>query len=176
MGEPWIGYSHRGETVRIDAICAKEAGYLTWPCTAASRLNFKVADLKFGRELFKEPWVLAPEFAQVRNQEDAFRVARQWLTQAIDYAHQRKIKIWLGQGDCPTVPPNLAKHSRLATGDFFGDSVSAAGRFRGSGDLGSDASQHDRDLPQGRWLLDLAGRMRLPRHRRPGDPKGAAAV
>ncbi len=55
----------------------------------------------------------------MQNQEEAFQAARQWLTQAIDYAHQRKIKIWLGAGDCPTVPPNLAKHSPLATGDFF---------------------------------------------------------
>ena len=116
-GGPWIEYSYRGETVPMESIYAKESGYLTyvgWSHTAK--------DVKIGREHFKQERVCAPEFANVQNQEQARQVARQWLTQAIDYAHQRKVKIWLARGDCPTVPLSLAKHSRLAAGDdFMGD-------------------------------------------------------
>ena len=43
----------------------------------------------------------------------AYRVARQLLTQVIDYAHERKIQVWLGMGDCPSVAPNLGRKSQL---------------------------------------------------------------
>ena len=129
VGAPYSEYSHRGETLQIEPIYTKDSGYLTWHCTAG---RHTAKDVEIGRELFKQERVCAPEFAKVQNQEEAFQVAREWLTRAIDYAHERKIKIWLGQGDCPTVPPNLAKHSPLATGNFFncrymppGDSVGA---------------------------------------------------
>ena len=46
------------------------------------------------------------------------------LSEVIDYAHQRKIKIWLGKGDCPTLPPNSQEaQPRAADSVFFGTAV-----------------------------------------------------
>ncbi|MGO8747932.1 MAG: hypothetical protein ACLQNE_18310 [Thermoguttaceae bacterium] len=113
----YIEYSHQGEKRQIDPLYTRDSGYLTWHHTAGSHT---AEDVKIGRDLFKHQRVCAPEFQRVQNQEQAYQVARAWLTQAIDYAHQRKIQIWLGKGDCPSVPPNLAKHSPRATGSMFG--------------------------------------------------------
>ncbi len=120
VGGPWIEHSHQGEEGQIDATYTKDSGYLTWNLTAGSHTT---KDVKIGRELFKQERVCAPEFAKVQNQKEAQQVARKWLKEAIAYAHQRKIKIWLGQGDCPTVLPNLGKHSPLANGDWGGGAL-----------------------------------------------------
>lgn len=117
VGGPWIEYSHQGEKRCIDDVYTKDSGYLTWHVTAG---QFKASDVMIGRELFKQERVCMPEFASVQNQEEAYWVARQWLTEAIDYAHQRKIRVWLGKGDCPFVPPNLGRHSPLSKPDVAG--------------------------------------------------------
>jgi hypothetical protein len=123
VGGPWIEYSHQGEKRQIDGLYTRDSGYLTWHHTAD---RFKAPDVKIGREHFKRERVCAPEFATVQNQEEAHQVAREWLRQAIDYAHHRKIQIWLGKGDCPFVPPNLGRHSPLSRPDrwdFFGTAM-----------------------------------------------------
>jgi hypothetical protein len=117
VGAPHIEYSHRGEKRQIDPLYTKDSGYLTWHHTAGTHA---AKDVTIGREHFRQDRVCAPEFQHVQNQEQAHQVAREWLRRAIDYAHQRKIQIWLGKGDCPSVPPNLAKHSPRATGSMFG--------------------------------------------------------
>lgn len=76
-----------------------------------------------------------PEFAHVQNQDEAHQVARRWLERAIDYAHQRKTQIWLGTGDGPMAPPNLAQHSPTATASVLGTRLAPPGirRVRRSG-------------------------------------------
>ena len=108
VGAPWIEYSHRGEKRQIGDLYTKESGYLTWRITA---FDHTASDVKIGRERFKQERVCAPEFAEVQTADEAHQVARRWLRQAIDYAHQHKIQLWLGMGDCPAVPPNLGRHS-----------------------------------------------------------------
>jgi len=109
VGGPWIEYSHGGEKRQIGDVYTKSSAYLTWQCTA---FDFKASDVKIGREHFKQEMVCAPEFADVQTPEQAHQAARQLLSDVIDYAHQRKIQLWLGMGDCPAVPPNLARHSQ----------------------------------------------------------------
>lgn len=121
VGEPWNEYAYQGEKRQIDRLYTKDSGYLTWHLTAGSQT---AKDVKIGRELFQQERVCAPEFAHVQNQEQAYEVARRWLTEAIAYAHQRKIKTWLGLGDCPTLTPNFRKFSQLAADSgFFGTVV-----------------------------------------------------
>ncbi|MCI0625631.1 MAG: hypothetical protein L0387_28975, partial [Acidobacteria bacterium] len=108
VGDPWTEYSYRGEKRLIGDIYTKESGYTTWRINTAT---FTASDIKIGREHFTEERVCASEFQDVQTPEQAHRTARQLLTQVIDYAHLRKIQIWLGMGDCPGVPPNLGRHS-----------------------------------------------------------------
>lgn len=130
VGGPWDEYSYRGEKRQIDTLYTKNSGYLTFHLTAGS---YTAKDVKIGRKHFRQERVCAPEFATVLNQDQAHEVARAWLKEAIAYAHKRKIKIWLGQGDCPQVTPNMKKFSPKATDfDFLtyaemspGDSVGA---------------------------------------------------
>lgn len=120
VGGPWGEYFHNGEEGKIDANHTKDSGFLTWNMTAGAHT---AKDVKIGRDLFKLERVCAPEFANIQTQDEAQKVARKWLKEAIAYAHQRKIKVWLGQGDCPTVLPNLGQHSPLANGDWGGGAL-----------------------------------------------------
>lgn len=117
LGGPWDEYSYRGEKRRIEEQTTKDSSFLTWHLTAGTNT---AEDVKIGRDLFKQERVCAPEFAGVKNQEEAHQVARKWLQEAIAYAHERKIKIWLGQGDCPQVVGNFKKFSPLATEAHWG--------------------------------------------------------
>jgi len=109
VGDPWTEYSYRGEKRLIGDIYTKESGYTTWRINTAT---FTASDIKIGREHFTEERVCASEFQDVQTPEEAHRTARQLLRQVIDYAHLRKIQIWLGMGDCPGVPPNLGAHTQ----------------------------------------------------------------
>ncbi|MBC8871392.1 MAG: hypothetical protein H8E44_18355 [Planctomycetes bacterium] len=109
VGGPWIEYSHGDEKRQIGDVYTKSSAYLTWQCTA---FDFKASDVKIGREHFRQEMVCAPEFADVQTPEQAHQAAHQLLSEIIDYAHQRKVQVWLGMGDCPSVPPNLAQHSQ----------------------------------------------------------------
>ena len=117
LGGPWDEYSYRGEKRRIEEQSTKDSSFLTWHLTAGPNT---ADDVKIGRDLFKQERVVAPEFAKVQNQDDAHKVAREWLREAIAYAHKRKIKVWLGQGDCPQVVSNFKKFSPLATEAAWG--------------------------------------------------------
>jgi hypothetical protein len=58
---------------------------------------------------------MAPmEFQQVETPEDAFRVAKEFMTEIIRYAKTRKIKLWLGL-DPTTLPANLARFAHRST-------------------------------------------------------------
>jgi hypothetical protein len=111
VGGPWIEYSYRGERKLIGDVYPKESGYATWRINTAS---FTTADVKIGKEHFNEKRACAPEFQDLETPEDAYRAAQQLLKQVIAYAHQRKIKVWLGMGDCPSVPPNLGRFAKYS--------------------------------------------------------------
>jgi len=117
VGSPWVEYHHRGEKAMIGDLNPKESGYLNWRLAAGT---FRASDVAIGREHFSGEQVCAPEFQGVTSPEEAHRVARELLTQVIDYAHQRKIQVWLALGDCPTVPPNLGRHSQTGSRQQWG--------------------------------------------------------
>ena len=121
-GAPWIEYSYQGEKLLIGDLQPKETGYLTWRINTAT---FTSSDVVIGREHFPGKRVCAPEFQDCETQEEAYRTARQLLKQVIDYAHQKKIHIRLGTGDCPIGPPNLGRLAKYKLPDpAFGTIVS----------------------------------------------------
>ena len=109
-GAPWIEYSHGGEKKLIGDVYTRESGYTTWRINTATSTT---SDVRFGKERFTAERLCAPEFQEVEAPEEAHRTARQLLKQIISYAHERKIQVWLGMGDCPGVPPNLGRRSPL---------------------------------------------------------------
>jgi len=109
--EPWIDFGFRGEGKLVGDATGKETGYLTWRYHYGSYL---AKDLVVGRELFKDRPRMAPaEFQTVETPEDAFRVAKNFLTELIRYAKTRKINVWLCV-DPTTLPGNLARFARRA--------------------------------------------------------------
>jgi hypothetical protein len=110
-GGPWVEYSHGGEKRLIGDLYPRESGYTAW---RIETYRFSTADVAVGREHFALKRPCAPEFQDCSTPEEAHRAARVLLNRMIDYAHRRKIEIWLGAGDCPTVPPNLGRAVRGA--------------------------------------------------------------
>lgn len=111
VGSPWIEYSYHGEKKLIGDLYCQESGYTAWRCETGP---FSTADVVIGKEHFAYPRSCAPEFQDCNTQEEAYRIAQTLLRRMIEYAHQRKIEIWLGAGDCPAVPPNLGRLARDA--------------------------------------------------------------
>lgn len=121
-GAPWIEFSYQGEKVLIGDLQPKESGYLTWRINTGT---FTTKDVEIGRQHFKTRRACAPEFQDCETQEEAFRVARHLLKQVIAYAHEKKIHIRLGTGDCPIGPPNLGRLAKYKQDDpDFGTLVS----------------------------------------------------
>ena len=109
--EPWINFGFRGENKLLGDATGKETGYLTWRYHYGSNL---IKDVVVGRELFGGRERMAPlEFQRVETPEDAFRVARDFLTEIIRYAKTRKINVWLCV-DPTTLPGNLARFAHRA--------------------------------------------------------------
>lgn len=116
VGGPWIEFSHRGEAAKIGDLYHEESGYTAW---RIETYGFSHDDVVIGRECFTDRKPCAPEFQGCRTPADAFRVAGQLLHEMIAYAHARHIAVWLGTGDCPSVPPNLANHCRPTSARFL---------------------------------------------------------
>jgi len=109
--EPWINFGFRGENKLLGDATGPETGYLTWRYNYGSYL---VKDLPVGQHLFGGRRKMAPgEFQDVETPEDAFRVAKSFLTEIIRYAKSRKIKVWLCV-DPTTLPGNLARFATRA--------------------------------------------------------------
>ena len=109
--EPWINFGFRGENKLLGDATGKETGYLSWRYHYGSNL---IKDVVVGRNLFGGRERMAPlEFQNVETPEDAFRVAREFLTEIIRYAKTRKINVWLCV-DPTTLPGNLARFAHRA--------------------------------------------------------------
>jgi hypothetical protein len=109
--EPWINFGYRGENKLLGDATGKETGYLTWRYNYGSNL---IKDVPVGQNLFGGRERMAPmEFQKVETPEDAFRVAKEFLTEIIRYAKTRKIKVWLCV-DPTTLPGNLARFAQRA--------------------------------------------------------------
>ena len=146
VGSPWFEYGNNaGEKKLLGDIYTAESGFTSWRLETGT---FTTRDVVIGREQFHDERPCAPEFQHCRTQEEAYRTARQLLTRVINYAHSRKIEVWLGKGDCPGVPANLGRHARFGqrTG-AFGRIISA--RPAGDGDLDGHARIHDPRLSAG---------------------------
>lgn len=116
VGGPWLEYGYNGKWIEIGDVYNKDSGYTAW---RVETFHFTHDDVVIGRECFTHRKPCAPEFQHCQNQADAFRVARQLLHDMIAYAHERKIEMWLGAGDCPSVPPNLTKPTDLNAHGFL---------------------------------------------------------
>ena len=106
IDSPWIEYSFRGKDVSIGELNHRESGYTAWRCETGP---FSSADVLIGKEHFPQPRPCAPEFQHCQTPEEAHRVAQQLLRRMIAYAHERKIQMWLGTGDCPCLPPRVGR-------------------------------------------------------------------
>jgi len=104
MGSPWVEVSYGGK--RGDIIYSKESGYVAWDFALST--SGTARDVRVGRECFPSEYIGPPEFADVQTPEQAFATARKFLREIIRYAHQRKVQVWLMQGEVPYGPPNLA--------------------------------------------------------------------
>jgi hypothetical protein len=110
--EPWINFGYRGENKLLGDATGKETGYLSWRYNFGSNL---IKDVVVGQDKFGGRERMAPmEFQKVEAPEDAFRVAREFLTEIIRYAKTRKIKVWLCV-DPTTLPGNLARFAHRAS-------------------------------------------------------------
>ena len=107
-GGPWVEYSHRGEKRLLGSLYTPESGFTSW---LSGTYRFSGRDVVVGRDHFPDEWLFAPEFQGCSTPEQAHAAARDFLCKVIDHAHRRRIRIWLGAGDCPFVPPNLARRS-----------------------------------------------------------------
>jgi len=105
-GAPWVEYDCRGEKRAIGDLYSPESGYVAW---RSASYGFSTDDVLSNREIFPFRKPCAKEFQDCRTPEEAHHVAQDLLTRMIRYAHSRAIEIWLGAGDCPTVPPNLGR-------------------------------------------------------------------
>jgi hypothetical protein len=109
--EPWINFGYKGENKLLGDATGKETGYLTWRYNYGSNL---IKDVAVGQNLFGGRERMAPmEFQKVETPEDAFQVAKEFLTEIIRYAKTRKIKVWLCV-DPTTLPGNLARFAHRA--------------------------------------------------------------
>jgi hypothetical protein len=127
VGGPWIEYSYEGEKRLIGDLYPRETGYTAWRINTAT---FTSSDVRIGRDHFAGERVCAPEFQQCETPEEAHRAARHLLSDVIDFAHERKIQVWLGNGDCPGVVPNLGRHAKYKQwSSAFGTVVSPGERL-----------------------------------------------
>lgn len=151
VGSPWMEYAWRGETKRLGDLYPVESGYTAWRCETGT---FSTRDVVIGREHFQEERPCAPEFQHVRTQEEAYRTARALLREVIAYAHSRHIEIWIGKGDCPSVPANLARHIPTARDAFFGLAMIAPHEPAGLEIWNAMLDAMVRDYPEadGYWL------------------------
>ncbi len=104
MGSPWVELSYGGK--RGEIIYSKESGYVAWDFALST--SGTARDVRVGRQCFPSEYIGPPEFADVQTPEQAFATARKFLREIIRYAHQRKVQVWLMQGEVPYGPPNLA--------------------------------------------------------------------
>ncbi|NQU09487.1 hypothetical protein HQ590_01740 [bacterium] len=104
VGGPWLEYAYQGEPARIGDIYHRESGYTAW---RMETFHFSRSDMVVGRDCLPRERPCAPEFQDCQTPADALRVGQHLLHEMIAYAHSREIEIWLGTGDCPSVPPNL---------------------------------------------------------------------
>ena len=100
VGGPWIEYSHRGEKRHMDDAVHQGFGlphlaYDGGPVQGA-RTSRSAASI-----LSRSGSVHAGVCQRAEPGGSATRWPGSGSPQAIDYAHQRKIQIWLGKGDCP---------------------------------------------------------------------------
>jgi hypothetical protein len=114
--EPWLDFEFRGEHKLLGDATGKETGYMGWRYQFGSYL---IKDLPVGQEHFQGRQRLAPpEFQNVETPGDAFRVAKDFLTEVIRYAETRKIKVWLCI-DPTTLPGNLARFGHRASNEVL---------------------------------------------------------
>jgi len=130
VGGPWQEYEYHGKAFEPGDIYHAESGYTAW---LIETYHFTHDDVVIGRERFTDRKPCAPEFQGCRNGAEALRVARQLLHEMIAYAHERKIEMWLGAGDCPSVPPGLTEPNNLTAHSFLNCPVLAPGDPAGVG-------------------------------------------
>jgi hypothetical protein len=107
--EPWLRYEYHGEVKWMGDVSMPQSGYML------RHYNFGehwTSEMEVGRDKFKAagiyPGLAPPEFQNIREPEQAFEIARNFLRQIIDYARSRKIQVWLGI-DATSVAPNLGR-------------------------------------------------------------------
>jgi len=109
LGSPFLDITVRGEKNLLGDHNAKESGYLAWRCSIGP---FTTDDISQGLEHFAGPRACAAEFQNVQTPDEAKAVAKILMNRMIDYAHSRKVRLWLGISDLPCVPINFSRHRK----------------------------------------------------------------
>lgn len=109
--EPWLKYEYRGEVKWMGDVSKIQTGYMLRSYDFGHQLT---SEMTVGRKYFEKagiyPRLAPPEFQTVKNNEQVFEVAQPFLRNIVDYAHTRKIAVWLGI-DATSVAPNLARYT-----------------------------------------------------------------
>jgi hypothetical protein len=107
--EPWLRYEYQGEVKWMGDVSMPQTGYMLRHYNFGTQWT---SEVEVGRDKFKAagiyPGLAPPEFQNIRDPEQAFAIARNFLREIIDYAKGRKIHVWLGI-DATSVSPNLAR-------------------------------------------------------------------
>lgn len=115
LGSPWIECSYQG--TKADIIYSKESGYLAWQFALST--SGTARDVRIGRQSFPHDYLGPPEFARVTSPQEAWNTARDFLRQVIRYAHQRKVQVWILQGEIPYVTPNLLRPGEKSLHEMY---------------------------------------------------------
>lgn len=133
---PFLSYTYKGEKMLIGDVGSKDSGYIMWRYNNMG--SYKVQDMEIGREVFARfgKQTIAPDELQgIEDPDQAAATLQDMYRRIIQYAHSRKMSVWLGI-DPSTLPPNLARYCRR-TGPMpfeatFGTYVSPTDPRRGA--------------------------------------------
>jgi hypothetical protein len=112
MGGPWVEFAYNGKPA--DVFGVQESGFVAWP-GASGTANTVVV----GRECFPQDGYMGPpEFAQVQNQQEAHRTAREFLRELIRFRKPTATgssadrNSWEAPGPCMVSRPATRKSRR----------------------------------------------------------------
>ena len=109
--EPWLRYEYHGEVKWLGDVSKPQSGYMLRYSDFGRHWT---SEMEVGKDKFKAagiyPGLAPPEFQNLRDSEQAFRIAQTFLSDIIDYAKSRQIEVWLGI-DATSISPNLAKYT-----------------------------------------------------------------
>lgn len=107
---PFLSYTYKGEKMLFGDVGSKDSGYIMWRYNNMG--SYRVQDMEIGRDAFARfgKQTIAPDELQgIEDPDQAAATLQDMYRRIIQYAHSRKMSVWLGI-DPSTLPPNLARY------------------------------------------------------------------